>query len=497
MYQVLLVDDEKMIRKSIRNRMDWEQYEVTVGGEAENGEEALRLMETLHPQIVLVDIRMPLMDGLAFIAEAKKHWPHVCYIIMSAYDDFEYAKQAIQLGVKDYILKPVIVDELEELIRKCVHELDKRRLVRRLKETAPGDEWLNLKGELLSVFAFYMEGQDEIELMLEAGVREVLEGYGQNPEVYYLEDYSCSSCYVFMANGKMLTEDQMERIAEKIWEKIGDMEGTLAWMAASDKKPDKLARQGITILKRKMFYPERKILSLRQTSGKSDAERSMQKDVRLKIRDELNFSHQYVMDKEYGQLEACLHRVTDLIVHKINKISFVEEVIAEILMFLKHLASDQEDETELNVMFHQFQGKDYLLRFKTGEELREALHDMSYRSLHTLKEQEDTDVIVAIRQYIKEHYADELNASEIARKFYLNASYLSAQFKEKTGMNMMAYIEGIRMEKAKEFLKFKDWNITEIASKTGYVGSNYFSRVFRKYVGMTPKQYRQSFAQIE
>ena len=97
MYRILIVDDEKFIRRSICNRMQWEQFGIEVAGEAANGQEALELIGQLRPQIVLVDIRMPVMDGIAFISEAKRRYPQIYYIIMSAYNDFEYAKKAIQL----------------------------------------------------------------------------------------------------------------------------------------------------------------------------------------------------------------------------------------------------------------------------------------------------------------------------------------------------------------------------------------------------------------
>lgn len=118
MKKIMIVDDEKYIRKSILGRMDWQRLNLQVVGEAGNGGEALRLMGQEKPDLVLVDIRMPKMDGLAFIEEAKKRFDKVSYIIMSAYSDFEYARKAIRLGVQDYILKPVDEEEFQEVIEK-------------------------------------------------------------------------------------------------------------------------------------------------------------------------------------------------------------------------------------------------------------------------------------------------------------------------------------------------------------------------------------------
>lgn len=138
MYRILVVDDEKFIRKSICNRMKWERFGIEVAGEAANGQEALERIGQVHPQIVLADIRMPVMDGIAFIGEAKRRYPQVHYIIMSAYNDFEYAKRAIQLGVEDYILKPVKTSELEAVLDRIVHELNQKRLTSHLLQPVGG-----------------------------------------------------------------------------------------------------------------------------------------------------------------------------------------------------------------------------------------------------------------------------------------------------------------------------------------------------------------------
>ena len=108
-----------------------------------------------------------------------------------------------------------------------------------------------------------------------------------------------------------------------------------------------------------------------------------------------------------------------------------------------------------------------------------------------MKNREGTDVIASIKEHIERNYGDALNVAELAKKYGLNVSYLSTLFKEKTGINLTAYIEGIRMEKAKRFLKEREWTVTEVALHTGYSNSNYFSRVFKKYTGVTPGEFRE------
>lgn len=125
MIKVLIVDDEMIIRKGIRTSIDWERLGIVIVGEAKNGQEALDLSGRLEPDIVMTDIRMPVMDGLALAAALRERQPHVKIIIVSGYDDFDYARQALKIGVSEYLTKPVGAEDLTKLMLKLgdqIHE---------------------------------------------------------------------------------------------------------------------------------------------------------------------------------------------------------------------------------------------------------------------------------------------------------------------------------------------------------------------------------------
>ena len=131
LYRIILVDDEEEVRKGIIRKIDWSSLGFEVVGDAENGAEALERIEQLEPEVVMTDIRMPFMDGLTLTEKIRQKYPSMKVLIFSGFDDFEYAQQAIKLNVTEYILKPVNVEELSEILRRVKQNLDEEISQRR------------------------------------------------------------------------------------------------------------------------------------------------------------------------------------------------------------------------------------------------------------------------------------------------------------------------------------------------------------------------------
>lgn len=140
LYRIILVDDEEEVRKGIIRKIDWNHLGFEVVGDAENGAEALEKIEQLEPEVVMTDIRMPFMDGLALTERIRQKYPSMKVLIFSGFDDFEYAQQAIKLNVTEYILKPVNVEELSEILTRVRKNLD--------EEISPAARCGSFAGEL-------------------------------------------------------------------------------------------------------------------------------------------------------------------------------------------------------------------------------------------------------------------------------------------------------------------------------------------------------------
>ena len=498
MYKVLLVDDERFIRKSIRNRVDWGKLGLSVEGEASNGVEALEMLELLRPQIVLVDIRMPLMDGLALIAEAQKRYPGIRYVITSAYSDFAYAKKAIQLGVEDYILKPIDEQELEKLLTRLVHEIDEMLLAHRLKEQVlAGQNSPKMKGSRIAAIAFYVKESEGMDGILAGNLREKLVEEGR-AELFYLREYSCGECYVFLVNDDRIKEEQLRDAVEAVWERIGAKKGAASWSdAVEETEIERAAGQAVRRLKRKIFCPGKKLLPRYVMAPDWEAKKAQRDARQTKIREAMNSVYQHQMKDDYKMMEAELWQLPELIVHPDNTISVIEAAISELVILFRRIMGGQGDETESKILFHGVTGKDYLLRFETQEELKEALTEIIDGVLRRYGRKEEQGIVDRVRAYIRDNYGEDLSTTELAGLFFLNSKYLSAVFKEKTGMNLTAYIEAVRMEKAKQLLRDGRLSVSEAALHTGYSDPNYFSKVFKRYTGLSPKLYREDGGKSE
>lgn len=483
MYRVLIIDDEKFIRKSIRNRINWEKYGFSVAAEAGNGAEAIRIMSEITPHLIIVDIRMPVMDGLAFIKEARKKFPKSIYVIMSAYSDFEYARRAMQLGVAEYVLKPIEEEEMERILEEAAYRLNKENVIKQMNQREFCESVFPVNGTRIGAMAFWNKDEEYGERMEEAIRRNpyIIENH---IKLYFLEEHCREHCFLYLAAGEGLTEDGIRKALENL---LQDEEKHVkaAYSGIYDgSKVKEATSESIQTLKRKIFYPDRTILYAEPCDGK--------KEERYRaLKEKILSAQKGFLKQEYRKSIQEFMNIVDQTILKENSIHNIEEVIREIILLLWYFAEDQSSRTDFNIMFHRFQSRDYLLVYDTADELKVNLKKMLSSFMELYSDRRSKETVDIIKDYIKENFFEDLNASNIAGRFYLNPSYLSTMFREKTGMKLMSYIEGIRMEKAKEYLKNNVWTVTEIAIETGYSDSNYFSKVFKKYTGVSPKQYRE------
>lgn len=496
MYGALVVDDEKYIRRSIINRIHWKECGVEVVGEAADGREAFDMIALNQPDIVITDIRMPGTDGLRLSEKIAAEYPHIRIIIISAYNDFDYARKAIRYGVREYLLKPVAEEELETALRRLCAELEADQSSYQVPEISPDSvEKKKFKGDSFLITSFFLsEIRDEVcceerisklyqALALQA------EAEQEGLELFFLREGSGEQCSflwagkgmterkVYLALKKARSEDMEERSAS-----VG-LSGVLQGESMKEAQLLKLQSEAVTALKGKIFGGGQVWYFSKVTQKEASLE---------KYKNDLLQLYELSVQEDWEKLKLLLK---EMIIYKLSGAASVLELeflVGELIFALERISRRLGYLYETRVLFHDLKKSDFLLRFESVEKLASVMEELSDTVLSYRCGGKRYDALEEIRDYVQQHFAEDLSVAHIAGKYHMNAAYLSTVFSSRNNISLSAYIEGVRMEKAKKFLR-QDWgNITEAALATGYSDSNYFTKVFKKYTGMTPSQWKRS-----
>ncbi|SDE19521.1 two-component system, response regulator YesN [Paenibacillus sp. UNCCL117] len=530
MYTIMLVDDEIGVRNSIKAKIDWEAAGYRIISEAENGLEALRLLqEQPLPDLLISDIRMPQMDGLALIEACKESCPELKIIVLSGYSDFEYMKTAIRYGVKDYLLKPVVRGELTALLARLSKELEEDRaktrqdrldqlqsskqlvtLQEQLIWQLVKDEWLSLsavkerlRGLQLSALAAdevharfaaiemriprgrlddWSERKDLLVLAFGMVCREIAE---QWTEVIPLYDFHYPSMmYFLILREKDGAEEEIAAalvrqlqhsihhylrvetvvgIGEPVYgiERLKDAYAScmLSWSQGSagagpgERKPG--AGQEFTLT----TETERKLILSIESLDKKAVYKLLQ-DILPAGPDTTMFAFTFLT-----------FRVILLFSSVARKFELGDSALQ------RHLWSCQ-------MSLRDSHSKEQVLR--QLEELAELVMEEVRKTRFSNGQQ----LVEAIRKYVDDNFSYELSLASLADMFHLNETYLSGLFKQAAGMTFSDYVTKLRMDKALALIKENQLKLTDIATLVGYSSSSYFSTVFKKYYGASPKEYR-------
>ncbi|MBK1811831.1 response regulator [Clostridium sp. YIM B02505] len=420
MVRLLIADDEKYERESIISILSWEFGDKLEVLEARNGREAIEISEQARPDIVITDIKMPGINGLVAIEEIKRSLPNTYFIILTAYDYFDFAVEAVKNNVKEYILKPFGRLELIEKIRKAVACVDKEK-AKRKSEIENAEKLNNLISVMENELSYYIlnntfEAIDEqmykdyLNLTFENTCSMVIELEGNNTEVLNNQAKSKIGEYIKgYINLKYRAIGTYKSIKELVYFIEAPVDN-----CDEDKK--------ITIVK-------------------------LAVDIRKDVQRIFDISINVGIGRCYNGLSA-MHT------------SYKEAIIS------------LEKKCDNNII-HIDNIKD---------NVNESNHNIDSSKSVLFKD---------IEKYIVENMVEELDLDTVAAKFNLSCYYFSRTFKEIIGYNFSDYINILRIKKAKELLMDNSISIKEICFSVGYNDPNYFSKVFKKYEGRSPTEFRK------
>lgn len=534
LYRIILVDDEEEVRKGIIRKIDWETLGFQVVGDAENGQDALEKIEQLEPDVVMTDIRMPYMDGLTLTSWIRQKYPSVKVLIFSGFDDFEYAQQAIKLNVTEYILKPVNVEELTQILNRVRENLDQeieqRRDVDRLRES-----YLNSLPILRELFLNDMvRGNmpaEDIRQKLEEYKIDILGAEKWLTAVINVENETAEETGLTLHQEKELIPISVKSLLE---DNLKDYCRFTAFNSAV----------GITLIA--AVDGEKKQTSLIDLLGDicKEIKRILQVTVTIGIGyfcmdlEQLPAAYQsavdalgyqeivgtgniiYINDMEpvsRGKLQLETRDEADLIAAV--KFGTREKIEAAARSFASRMESArvhmrqqqvyqmsiinclirlmQQQDLDLGAMFgtDEMYGKVIYGNMKP-EKFASVITEVGCRMNEAMNRERDKTakkVILEAKQYILDHYQDpELSVDVMCRQLHMSTAYFSTVFKRETGQTYIAYLTEVRLDKAVELLNTTDDKTYVIAQKVGYQEQNYFSYVFKKRFGISPTKFRGS-----
>ncbi|MEK0314600.1 response regulator [Cohnella sp. 56] len=534
--KLMIVDDEQLMRQGIIKKVQMSGLPLTIVAEAGDGAAALHKLDEAKPDIVITDIRMPVMDGLVFISEALLTNPGLQFIVISGYGEFEHAQKAIRYGVTDYLLKPVEREELKESLARIIDKIEKRRQQSSLGEQlkhlqnnnqetlrqqmlskfiqygAEGTESAAARDEKLSVMKLncshfiavvfelaplklpHLSFRQEDEKLLWFAVKNIistaLESTDQEGVLFRHVMHENELVYVFGSQIPVKSEvlnqelnEIMDGIVRHLKLKVSIGCGAAVHRMDGIQQSYQQARQA---LRNRILYGWNRIYMAASEHGKAEL-------------------HSVITEEDEALLLRCLSECNSGVLNKwidrkVEAIAAGEQVSfthLESFCLEFHLLLRKYLLTQTSIPEWVIGELDDLLKWlhelndwrDIPEQLKEMLQNI-IGHLFKLRHSSEYTVIDEVKRYIDANLNEQISLQTIAERFFFHPSYFSRRFKERFGESFVNYLTAARIRKSEQLLHEPNLQIQQVAELVGFQDAAYFSSVFRKSTGMTPNQYR-------
>ncbi|EES71231.1 response regulator receiver domain protein [Paenibacillus sp. oral taxon 786 str. D14] len=512
--KILIVDDEPLVRIGIKSAIDWQAEGVEIIGEAGDGAEALRLIASEQPDVVLLDIKMPKMDGLEVLRRIKEQELPVKVVVLSSFDDFGFVKEAMKLGALDYFHKPDINDrELIGMLQNIREQLGTAPIPSQPPRATNHKEQLlsgllygtgiqhelsetRLKEGNIYVVLFKIKNYDKVLQRYSESSQSVLGNTVQNMvnemvsaerEIEFVPlNERLSALLISNSELKSLlasltrVNDIVQRISStlKRFVNIDIVLGISDWVDRFEQVPTAY-KQALQALSHHFYHPESSIFYYSHQKERSEVALEQAEVYVKQMKSALaEHAHEKFMDglsrwENLIRTEECLDEAE------------VQKVYEGLLFMMDRNGSkaktEAEEELTARGAFEDFEQMSSAYRTVFEQRLGGGTN-ASFKGYSQL--------IRNILEYIEHHYQDSLSLKLFADLFQVSPNYVSRLFKEEVGQGLFDYINELRINKAKELLKDYRYKIYEVAEKVGFSNQAHFAIVFNKYTGVSPKQYR-------
>ena len=500
MMNILIADDEKIEREGIRYLLSLEKGERRIF-EAANGKQAMQILRTENIDMILTDIKMPVMDGLELARRAKELFPEIRIVIFSGYNDFTFAQEAIRYGVTDYILKPVDPDNFHEIIEKAEKNIrerqaeenreirrqnflqqyflqnylysGKKEILEKAGEFVDLDKWNGWHCAILieTDTAFFDTAEENFPGELQKELRRVFFylNLNERQSLLLFQDVYCDYLLVAKHLYTFLKRNYMVRIYLSVSRKFDGCECLPEILGQLEQQ-----------MEEKFYHPEKHIFSCEEEELKMVAGEVQDSQLMQMISEDISRKDTEQLWKHFECLKEKYSSNTQF---SAMYIKFVFSNVIQELFQENQFADEHRLEQEIDRLYSCGNIMDILK--VTEDNIRE------YEKFLERSMSESRNEVAAVKNYIYQHYGEDLNLEMLAEKVYLSSGYLSFIFKKETGMNLNRFIKVFRMEKAGEFLRDTNMKVAQISEKVGFANVSYFCRSFREYYGCSPESYRK------
>ena len=518
-YKIFFVEDEIVTREGIRDNVDWQANGFELCGEAPDGEMALPMLQATQPDVLITDIKMPFMDGLQLSKIVRERMPQTKIVILSGHDEFEYAQQAIKLGVTEYLLKPVTVQDMNSVLQrvagKITREEQDQQALQNLRMQVQENRAALTERLLLKLLVGAITSSEAIEQSELLGLELIARFYlvvvirlrscaplepfdysqyqhvqeivaelvARNPDVYLLrKDLEELVLFVKGNTLECLAEDK-DFLLRQIDQRVRECNCTLSIGVGAPRT--RIADIGQSFIEALTQLPRSATEHVESNAGidpaellkvdKSAVEDYLKCGVRADFDD---FFDAFIFPLGGAALKSSLLKNYVLLDLVFTTARFVQELGGEIDAVLPGL---EQIET-------------VLLSIKTIEQLKEHAQQILSRALEFRDNQTGSlhaGVILQAKEYIDLHFTDpDISLSNVASRVGHSPCHFSTVFGEETGKTFKAYLTETRIKRAKELLRTTTLRSSEIAPQVGFNDPHYFSMVFRKSTGLSPKEFR-------
>ncbi|MBW9172418.1 response regulator [Clostridium estertheticum] len=520
MFKVLLADDEPAVIQLLENLVDWESLGYTICGTASNGEDALEILKQSNPHLAIIDIHMPRINGLQLLHQASEIlYLRTKFIILSAYNDFEYAKTAMRYGVDDYILKPIDDDELIPALKKVRNQIDNEigtleskankmkfvasnyinriikdeiseEFIERCKRILRLDDNSSFRCALVEIdqFETWMNDFSNIEIQKKRlSVRKVIEDGVESNHVLNIFDDDIHRFGIIISHDMVMREEQyLENLKTEVWKNCHcSVSVSLSEEAKGIDNIGKLYRQSLIALQYRLFQMDGGVLCyghFKNTPLNYNFYESNPKELLEDIRCNNISGINDKLNKVFGEFykKKCAPEVIE---------SYIKNIEFEMV---KHIQDHNGNVDELITKLKS-------ISTSIGKTPVDSLRDDFYKLLldtsdyyKSISSRSSKDIIVEIKDFVHQNYQKDLKLQQVAKTYFVNPVYIGQVFTKTVGMHFNEYLHSIRIAEAKKLIRRTDMKISGIASMVGYSDSEYFANKFKAITGYLPSYYRKN-----